>query len=149
MYKFLYDAILWCNNFLYQIYNPVCSCLFLSVPVCSCLFLSVPVWSCLFLNPEFPIWHMNFFMIQLLWCNNIYIRYIILSIPVWSCLILPDPVCPSVPVCSWYRIKKEKRRKVEERKGENKGWHLKNSFISPVFLLYFSCISPLCIFLFL
>ena len=62
--------------------------------------------------------------------------------PVYSCLILSDPVCLSVPVCSWYRIKKEKRRKVEERKGENKGWHLKNSFISPVFLLYFSCISP-------
>ena len=38
---------------------------------------------------------------------------------------------------------------MEERKGENKGWHLKNSFISPLILLDSSFISPFYIFLFL
>jgi hypothetical protein len=38
---------------------------------------------------------------------------------------------------------------MEERKGENKGWHLKNSYISPLILLDSSFISPFYIFLFL
>ena len=104
---------LWCNNhdaIIFYIWYII-----LSIPVCSLLldFLS-DIWISL-------------------WCNNF--LYQVYN-PVYSCLILSDPVCSSVPVCSWYRIKKEKRRKVEERKGENKGWHLKNSFISPLFLLY-------------
>ena len=60
---FFYDAIIFYIRCII-LSTPVYSCLFLSDPVWSCLFLSDPVWNCLFLTSRFPIWYMNFFMMQ-------------------------------------------------------------------------------------
>ena len=121
--------------------NPVysgCSCLFLFDPVCSCLFLSVPVcvtvWSCLILSVSLMLWFhredFNFFTLEfhILDRNslNIWISYMI------SEFLLGKKKCIK---CT----KKEKRRKMQQRKEKINVNTWKNS----LFLLYFPFISSL------
>ena len=47
-----------------------------------------PVYSCLLTTSGFPIWYMNFFMMQLLWCNNFHYQ---IYNSVYSCLFLSVP----------------------------------------------------------
>ena len=105
---------LWYNNFLYQISNPVYSCLFLFIPVC-------------FFMLEFHIWDLNFFTLEIhiLDWN---------SLNVWISYMISEFLFERGKKKCWKYIKNRERKKRGKEKIKVDTWR------TPLFLLYFSFI---------